>query len=251
MDNRDIDGGSVRRIESAGEPEFAGKVAIVTGASSGIGQAVAGMLAAAGASVVIVARNSQLLDHVAMGARGIVPKPADLTDSASIDRLFDEVEAEFGGCDILVNSAGFIDPKRATEMELAAWNHHFQVNVTAVFLTSRRAVVSMKRRGGGSIVNVASISGVPGPQKFPGFSAYCASKAAVIAFTECLAVELKDDNIRVNAVSPGSVDTPMLRRANAELRPDMTAGEVAGAILFLASSRSRPINGQNLHVYSV
>ena len=99
-------------------------------------------------------------------------------------------------------------------------------------------------------MNVASISGVPGPQKFPGFVSYCASKAAVIALTEALAVEVKEYGIRVNSVSPGSVDTAMLRRAGAALVPDMTPDEVASTILFLASDRSRPINGQNLHVFS-
>lgn len=101
----------------------------------------------------------------------------------------------------------------------------------------------------GAIVNVASISGVPGPQKFPGFAAYCASKAALIGFTEALAVELKDSGVRVNCVSPGSVDTPMLRRVAPSLTPDMSPAEMAGIIEFLASAVSRPINGQNIHAY--
>jgi NAD(P)-dependent dehydrogenase (short-subunit alcohol dehydrogenase family) len=107
----------------------------------------------------------------------------------------------------------------------------------------------MTTRRSGAIVNIASISGIPGPEKFPGFASYNASKAAVIAFTEALAVETKDLGVRVNCVSPGSVDTPMWAAASGGAPADMTAEEVAETILFLASERSRPMNGQNLHVY--
>ena len=148
-----------------------------------------------------------------------------------------------------MNSAGTIHPA-AEEMSLEDWDAQFAINIRGVFIACRRAIPAMAVAARGSIVNVASISGVPGPQKFPGFAAYCASKAAVISFTECLAVEVKDRGIRVNCVSPGSVDTPLLRRASETLQPDMSPAEVAGAILFLLSDRSRPVNGQNLHVFS-
>ena len=130
------------------------------------------------------------------------------------------------------------------------WDRVFAVNVRGAFLATRRAVKNMIARRSGAIVNVSSISGVIGPEKFPGFSAYCASKAALIEFTEQLAVELKEHGIRVNCVSPGSVDTPMWAAVSGGAPADMTAAEVAEVILFLASDRARPINGQNIHVYS-
>jgi 3-oxoacyl-[acyl-carrier protein] reductase len=122
--------------------------------------------------------------------------------------------------------------------------------VHGVFLACRRALPSMLDRGAGTIVNVASISGVVGPEKFPGFVSYCASKGAVISLTEALAVEVKSRGVRVNAVSPGSVDTAMWAAASGGAPADMTSQEVAETILFLASDRSRPMNGQNLHVFS-
>jgi Dehydrogenases with different specificities (related to short-chain alcohol dehydrogenases) len=133
-------------------------------------------------------------------------------------------------------------------MTTAEWREQLATNLDAIFYTCRLALQRM--RSGGAIVNIASISGIPGPQKFPGFAAYCAAKAAVISFTECLAVEVKERGIRANCVSPGSVDTPMLRRASESLQPDMTPAEVAETVLFLLSDRSRPIHGQNIHVFS-
>jgi 3-oxoacyl-[acyl-carrier protein] reductase len=130
------------------------------------------------------------------------------------------------------------------------WDRLFSVNVGSAFLTCRRALPKMIERGSGVIVNVSSISGVIGPEKFPGFVSYCASKAALIAFTEALAVEVKEHGIRVNCVSPGSVDTKMWAQVSGGAPADMTPEEVAESILFLASPRSRPMNGQNLNVYS-
>ena len=98
-------------------------------------------------------------------------------------------------------------------------------------------------------VNVASISGVAGPEKFPGFVSYCASKAAVIGMTDALAVEVRDAGVRVNCVSPGSVDTPMWAAVSGGAPASMTAQEIAQAIRFLASAESRPMNGQNLNVW--
>ena len=107
----------------------------------------------------------------------------------------------------------------------------------------------MIERRTGAIVNVASISGMPGPQKFPGFAAYCASKGAVISFTEALAVEIAEYGVRVNAVSPGSVDTQMWAAASGGAPAAMTPQEVAETILFLASNASRPMNGQNVALF--
>jgi 3-oxoacyl-[acyl-carrier protein] reductase len=176
--------------------------------------------------------------------------PGDVSDAESIERLFAQTESRFGPCDILINDAGTHITKRIEKMTERDWDRVFAVNVRGAFLATRRAVKSMISRRTGAIVNVASISGVIGPEKFPGTSAYCASKAALIEFTEVAAVELKEHGIRINCVSPGSVDTPMWATVGGGARADMTPAEVAEVILFLASDRSRPINGQNIDVYS-
>lgn len=231
---------------------FSGRIAIVTGASSGIGLKTAQRLVEEGARVTLVARSKEKLDDiVAANPDSMLSVAGDVADPALVERMFVETERRFGACDLLVNNAGSIEPKLLTAMTDADWDRTFDVNVRAIFLACRRALPSMIAARRGSIVNVSSISGVYGPQKFPGFTAYCASKGAVISLTEALAAEVKEHGVRVNCVSPGSVDTPMLRKAHEALVPDMTPLEVADAILYLASDRSRPINGQNLHVFSV
>lgn len=239
--------GSLPRIMS----EFDRKVAVVTGASSGIGRSVALKLAQQGARVAVLARSAERLASLsAQWPDRILAVTGDVADLADVERLFSAVETRFGHCEILVNNAGGIDPAPLVDTTLDQWRRMFAVNVDAVFLTCRRALPSMLERGSGAIVNVASISGVPGPEKFPGFVSYCASKGAVISLTEALAGEIKGRGVRVNAVSPGSVDTPMWAEASGGAPAAMTADEVAETILFLTSDRSRPMNGQNLHVYS-
>jgi len=142
-----------------------------------------------------------------------------------------------------------IDPKPMEATSAADWDRMFAVNVRGAFLCARRALPAMIAKRAGAIVNVASISGVLGPEKFPGYVSYCASKGAVISMTEAMAVEVKSRGVRVNCVSPGSVDTKMWAEASGGAPADMTPDEVAETILFLASDASRPINGQNVHVW--
>ncbi|HEY0159376.1 MAG TPA: SDR family NAD(P)-dependent oxidoreductase [Thermoanaerobaculia bacterium] len=217
--------------------DLAGKVAIVTGASSGIGRKTAELFEMQGARVVTFARSA-----------GTVT--GDVADPEAIERLFAATEERFGACEVLVNCAGMIDPAPLVDTSLERWRRMFAVNVDGIYLACRRALPSMLERGAGAIVNVASISGVVGPDKFPGWVSYCASKGAVISLTEALAVEVKGRGVRVNAVSPGSVDTKMWAEASGGAPAAMTPEEIAETILFLASDRSRPMNGQNLNVYS-
>jgi NAD(P)-dependent dehydrogenase (short-subunit alcohol dehydrogenase family) len=227
------------------------RIAVVTGASSGIGRATAELLAARGARVAVFSRSAdRLRDLVARHEERMLAVTGDVADPDAIERLFRTCEERFGDCDLLVNNAGMIDPKPLIDTTPEQWDRMFAVNVRGVYLASRRALRPMMAKRAGAIVNVASISGVLGPEKFPGFVSYNASKAAVIAMTEAMAVEVKEHGIRVNCVSPGSVDTKMWSEASGGAPADMTPEEVAEVILFLATDASRPMNGQNLDVYS-
>jgi NAD(P)-dependent dehydrogenase (short-subunit alcohol dehydrogenase family) len=228
--------------------EFTDKVVIVTGASSGIGRETACLFALEGALVAIFARSADKLAEIA-GDR-VLAVTGDVANEADIERLFTEVESRFGDCDVLINNAGMTDVAPLIDTPPERWDRMFAVNVRGVYLATRRALPAMVARRSGAIVNVSSISGVIGPEKFPGFVSYCASKAAVIGMTEALAVEVRQAGVRVNCVSPGSVDTPMWAAVSGGAPADMTGEEVARVIRFLASSESRPMNGQNLNVWS-
>jgi 3-oxoacyl-[acyl-carrier protein] reductase len=228
--------------------EFTDKVVVVTGASSGIGRATAELFAGEGALVAIFARSAEKLAGLA-GDR-IVAVAGDIAHEADVERLFNDVECRFGDCDVLVNNAGMTDVAPLIDTPPDRWDRMFAVNVRGTYLAARRALPAMLARRNGAIVNVASISGVIGPKKFPGFVSYCASKAAVIEMTEALAVEVRDAGVRVNCISPGSVDTAMWADVSGGAPAAMTPEEIARAIRFLASAESRPMNGQNLNVWS-
>ncbi len=231
-----------------------GKVALVTGASRGIGKATARAFARAGASVALAARDaSALTGNVAeIQAEGgsALACPCDVSDEASVRDVFEQVSATYGPVDILVNSAGAVAQARFVDMETATWDHVLNVNLRGVFLCCREAFRQMIPHGGGVIINLSSLSGVPDVEKFPGLSAYNVSKYGVAGLSEILAVEGKPHHIRVVAVSPGAVDTEMLRAAAPHLTPDMTPDELARILLFIAGPDGRPLSGTNLRIYS-
>jgi NAD(P)-dependent dehydrogenase (short-subunit alcohol dehydrogenase family) len=225
-----------------------GRSAVVTGGARGIGAATARALERSGARVAIF----DLHDSEDV--------PVDVTSESAVKEAFARVAGEFGGVDILVNNAGRVARKPAVELEVEQWQAVIDVNLTATFLCSRVAQPYMKTRGGGSIVNVASIMGLSGGL-FPNAS-YQASKGGVVNLTRALALEWASDGIRVNAVAPTFVDTEMT--AAIFSNPDLintvmehtplgrlpVADDVAAAILFLCSDAARCITGIVLPVDS-
>jgi len=187
--------------------ELRGRVALVTGASSGIGAATARKLAAAGASVGLLARSADALETLA-GELGdaAVAAPADVADSAELRRAVDAVEQRLGGIDLLVNAAGVAAPALLGDTDDDTWRTMIDVNLSGTFYACREVGLRMRERDGGAIVNLGSELSFFGMEMC---AAYCAAKAGVIGLTKALAVELAP-SVRVNAVCPGPVDTPML-----------------------------------------
>lgn len=230
------------------------KVAVITGGGRGIGAATAKLFATSGAKVVIAARSSAELNDVSgriRDAGGIcVPMRADVTSEDDIVKLFETTSRLLGPVDILVNSAGTAVVTAVKDMSVAAWDNVLNVNVRAVFLCCREAFKYMGTRGG-CIINVSSVGGLRGYEKFPGLSSYNASKFAVTGFTEALAVEGRPLGIRVNAVAPGAVDTKLLRDVAPHLRTQTSPEEIAHIILFLADeTRSKAITGDIIEIKS-
>ena len=234
---------------------FAGKCALVTGAGGGIGAAIVRMLREEGARVA--AADRELRDVVAEASL-----PGDLTDIAYVEGLAAAAREALGGLDMLFNNAGVIARGAVTDASDADFAVGMTVNVEAPFRLCRAAIPLMAAEGGGCIVNVASCWGLyPGPAH----AVYCASKAALAALTRCMARDHAGDGVRVNAVCPNEVNTPMLRSGFAARGLDAEAGlsqlgasvplgrvaepeEVAEAALFLASEQARYVCGALLEV---
>jgi 2-hydroxycyclohexanecarboxyl-CoA dehydrogenase len=186
------------------------RVAIVTGASSGIGAALAAMLAAEGARVVLAARREEELEQVAEGIRedgGVaVPVVCDMTNDASLADLLSRTRAELGPIDVLVNNAGYSLWKPLEDTTMAEWDHTFAVNVRAAAYLSAATLPDMAARGFGRVINIGSEAGVT---IIPGLAAYCVSKHALVALTEVIQDAHHDDGIKAWVVCPGLVDTAM------------------------------------------
>jgi NAD(P)-dependent dehydrogenase (short-subunit alcohol dehydrogenase family) len=221
-----------------------GRVALITGGASGIGLATAKRLLEAGWKVALADRDEKLLADVAreLGApKRVFTSALDVTDEAAAEKVVAMSAEALGGLDGVVNSAGIAADIHALETPVALFRKILDVNVVGTFIVARAAARIMKDRGGGSIVNISSISGVRGSK---GRSAYGSSKGAVIVLTQVLANDLGRYGIRVNAVAPGPVDTPMVKELHSEadrklwlrylpLRRYGTPEEIAMAIEFL------------------
>ena len=236
-----------------------GRVAVITGAGSGIGRAIAELFHAEGASVVVadISGNegavASSLGERALGVR------ADVTSSRDIQAMFDSTTARFGGIDILCNNAG-IDGEMhyIADVDEASFERVMAINLRGVFLGMKFVIPLLKRRGGGSIINIASTAGITAT---PGLGVYGASKAGVMQLSRSAAVEYARDGIRVNAVCPAMIETPMvahLLQTNPQdaarvlaVTPMGRVGqpqEVAGVALFLASDESTYVTGVSLPV---
>ena len=236
--------------------DLTGKGALVTGASGGIGGAIAKALHAQGATVAISGTNKQKLDALAaaLGDRVFV-LPCDLRDRAAVAKLGEDAEKALGKVDILVNNAGITHDNLFMRMKDEEWDDVIAVNLTSVFVLTRTILRNMMRRRYGRIVNIASISGVLGN---PGQPNYAASKAGLVGMTKSLAREVSSRGITANCIAPGFISTPMTDaltpkqvEAIAAAIPAQKFGkpeDVAAAVVFLASDEAGYITGETTHI---
>lgn len=238
-----------------GDPRhwLAGRVAVVTGASRGIGAATAEAVGASGAHVILAARDVDSIEATAsrilQAGGSATPVPADVSKTADVGRLFSSARRQ-GPVTALVCAAGVLTSAPFAETTPDIWEQTLAVNLTGAFLCCRAAFDDMLEAGAGRIVTIASLSGVYATEKFPGLAAYNVSKYGVIGLTEAIAVEGRAHGISAICVSPGAVDTEMLKRANPALRPGLTPGEVGALIVALLDNPLAPASGANIPLFS-
>lgn len=232
---------------------LAGRVAVVTGASRGIGRATAEAMAHEGAHVIVAARGGAGLDATVAAIRDsggqATAVPTDVSDNGAVNQLF-SIANDIGPPAALVCSAATLEREPFDEINLASWEHTLGVNLTGVFNCCRAAFPLMRKAGEGRIVNIASLSGVYATEKFPGLAAYNTTKYGVIGLTEAIAVEGKPYGVTAICLSPGAVDTDMLRKANPSLRAAVTAAQVAAMIVALLDSPFSIASGANIPLFS-
>ena len=236
--------------------DLAGRTAIVTGGASGIGAAIAGELARNGCTVVVGDVNLAGAERVAEACRGLTGKAAamqmDIADAAQVESLFKQTVSLYGGLDILVNNAGVVETANAGQSSTEAWDRMLDINAKGTYLCCREAASIMRPRKFGKIINMGSISGKIGG--IHSGAAYSASKAAVICYTKSLAKVLAADNINVNCIAPGLVDTPMTADYPNSmidmipLKRKATPIEVAYLALFLVSEAASYITGATIDI---
>jgi 3-oxoacyl-[acyl-carrier protein] reductase len=238
---------------------FAGRVALVTGASQGIGHACALSLAREGATVAVAARNQQKLDELVAQIAAAGGKAAafsmDVADEDQVKSGIKQAIAQFGKIDILVNNAGITRDQLVMRMKRADWDAVLNTNLTSAYLCIQQVIGSMLKQRWGRIINITSIMGQTGQA---GQANYAASKAGLIGLTMAMAREVASRNITVNAVSPGFIETSMTAVLNEELKQNMTkniplgragsAEDIASAVGFLASEEASYITGHVLNV---
>lgn len=223
-------------------------VAVVTGAGRGIGRAVARRLATTH-TVLAVARTESELRETADGHPSVRVHPADLGTAGAVAELAAAADA-LGWLSVWVNNAATVEPRPFTDISDDEWRRVLAVNLDAAFAGCREAARRMATGGGGVIVNIASLSGVAGVEKFPGLASYNVSKAGIIALTEAVALEGRDHGVRCVCLSPGAVDTSLLRRAAPHLRAGMTPDDVAAIVEFLIGDAAIPLSGTNIPIHS-
>jgi 3-oxoacyl-[acyl-carrier protein] reductase len=235
------------------------KVALVTGASQGIGRATSLALAEAGAKVAIAARNTEklasLASEIAAAGGEALTVPMDVADAAQVKTGFQQLLAKFGKLDILVNNAAITRDTLALRMKLEDWDAVLRTNLTGAHLCVQQALGAMLKQRAGRIINITSVVAEMGNA---GQANYVASKAGLIGLTRAIAIEVASRNITVNAVAPGFIATPMTDPLSQELKDKMksliplgrfgTDRDVAAAIIFLASDEAGYITGQVLGV---
>ena len=230
------------------------KVALITGASRGIGRAVVKLFASHGAEIFCCARSEKKLSEIhdemaGIGAK-IHAKSIDLSKPSEIGNLFEFISSHTQAINTLVNVAGAFAASRIDQTDEANYDMVMNVNLKAPLLICRNTVPFMDKAGGGTIVNISSLSGCFGVEKFPTFGLYNISKYGLWGLTEILALELKQKNIRVNQVSPSGVDTELFYRAVPPgVEPSLSPEDVANIILYLASEKSSPLTGENLRLF--
>ncbi|MFQ5431395.1 MAG: SDR family NAD(P)-dependent oxidoreductase [Nitrospinota bacterium] len=229
------------------------KVALVTGAGRGIGRAVALLMAKNSAFVYACSRSKDQIDETVRQVRDDGGEAAaiscDVADERQAADMFAAIKKDKGKLDILVNNAALFEASLVEETSLEQFRKVMSVNCDGAFLCAREAFKLMKS-GGGSIVNVSSLAGVRGTEKFPGFCSYIVSKFGVFGLTEALAVEGRKYGIRANTVCPGAVDTEMLNKAAPDLYPRLSPIQVARTIVHLASPESSGVTGTAVEMFS-
>lgn len=236
--------------------DLSGKTALVTGASGGIGGAIAKALHGQGATVTLSGTRREALDALAAELKERVHVvTADLGDAASTEALAKDAEAAMGKLDILINNAGLTRDNIAMRMKDEEWQKVIDVNLTAGFRLARAAMRGMMKRRFGRIIGITSIVGVTGN---PGQANYAAAKAGMIGMSKALAAELASRNITVNCVAPGFIATAMTEALNEEQHSQLlpkipmgrmgTSGDIAAAVTYLASDEAAYMTGQTLHV---
>ncbi len=236
--------------------DLTGKTALVTGATGGIGGAVARALHAQGATVAISGTRREALDALAaeLGERVHVV-PANLSDKESVEALVPAAEAAMGSLDILVNNAGVTRDGLFMRMKDEDWDLVIRVNLEGAFRLARAAVKGMMKRRSGRIISITSVVGTTGN---PGQGNYAASKAGLVGMSKSLAAEVGSRGITVNCIAPGFIETPMTDVLNEKQRETIlgnvpagrlgTPEEIAAAVVYLASSEASYVTGQTLHV---